>query len=412
MVRGKSVAESISILTVNNEGQLIQRLAEEYVSPETGIDIDLTLYEYERLFDETRSILGGRAAAYDVLLIDDPWFPLFATHFDPIERWLPEGLPEQQFIQPTLDVVEWPPPRGPIIPRAEDIEPRRRGVVLVGNSQLFGYNPTLYEQVGASKPQRWEDVYRAGQKITDSTEDRYGFAIRGEPANPINSHFYSLCMTEIGNMFDSNWRYQWNTTDGVDTLSFYVNDLKSISPPGVHAFDSEDILPRLVGGNVAAATVWPGEASVMVNSLQDGQAIDIEFMQPPAGMRHAPLQGNWIAGINSYTSKAKKRAAGRVLQSCISFQAQNRYVDFGGIPFRHDTFQENMNATPWMSALYESLQNTKWRSRTPLWNSIANRQGEFVSRALIDNLTPSSALDRTESAIETILADAGYYDTQ
>jgi multiple sugar transport system substrate-binding protein len=281
---------------------------------------------------------------------------------------------------------------------------------VVGNTQLFAYNQALYEEVGASTPpETWDDVASAGQMISEQVDGANGYIIRGKRGNPINANFYGLGNSMAGDMFSDEWRYNWDEQTGVETLDFYVNTLASISPDGVASFDSDRVLQGLGNGSVAQSVAWPSAASLLLDPEQADAADDIRFTVIPEGQRRAPQQGNWIAGINSAVSDAKKRAAGEVIRSFVSKEAQQRYVELGGVPFRHDTFEENIDAQPWFSALYESLQTAKWRPRTPLWNRIAVEHGRNLNAALVGDMTPEEAMQANNDSIEGILEGAGYY---
>jgi multiple sugar transport system substrate-binding protein len=405
---GGSSADTVTVAAVEGEGRLFQRLVDDYVTNQIDVEVDVTLFPYANLFEKTSSVLSTEGTSFDILFMDDPWFPQFATHCAPLRDHV-DSLPEDQLIDTTVDIATWPAPKGPVVPSAEGMDETIRGQVVVGNTQLFAYNESYYEEVGMDEPQTWEDVYEAGSAISEQIDGANGYIIRGKRGNPINANFFGLGNSRIGDMFDENWRYQWASDRGVDTLDFYVNDLKSISPDGVASFDSDRILNSLADGSAAQAPAWPAAASLLLDPEEAEEADNISFTVLPEGTRRAPQQGNWIAAINSYVSDEKKSAAGDVIQEAISKEAQNRYVELGGVPFRHDTFEDNMDAQPWFPALYESLQTAKWRPRTPLWSEVAVTQGENLNSALTGEISPSEALANIQEDVEGTFEEAGYY---
>jgi len=406
---GGASADTVTIAAVEGSGRLFKRLIDDYVSEQVDFQIDVSLFPYANLFEKTSSVLTTEGTAYDIVFMDDPWFPQFARHCAPLRDHV-DSLPEDQLIQTTVDIATWPAPKGPVVPSAQDMEEEVRGQVVVGNTQLFAYNERYYEEVGMDEPQTWQDVYEAGSAISEQIDGANGYIIRGKRGNPINANFFGLGNSRIGDMFDENWRYQWNSDDGVDTLDFYVNDLAGTSPDGVSSFDSDQVLNSLGDGSAAQSPAWPSAASLLLDPDEADQADNITFTVLPEGIRRAPQQGNWIAGINSYVSDDKKSAAGDVIQEVISKEAQNRYVELGGVPFRHDTFEDNMDAQPWFSPLYESLKTAKWRPRTPLWSEVAVTQGENFNSALTGELSPSEALQNIQTDIESTMEEAGYYE--
>lgn len=399
----------VNIIAVEGEGRLVENLIDDYVEDDTGLSIDVTLFPYANLYERTNSVLTTNGTGYDVILIDDTWFPQFATYLDPLEQWLPEGLPEDQLIDTTVDIATWPTPGAPAVPSAEGMDETIRGQVVVGNTQMFVYNTAYYEEVGEEEPETWDDVYRAGRRIDDEIDGVNGYVIRGQRGNPINTNFMSIGRSLIGDMFDDDWEYQWNNGAGEEIVSFFVEDLKSISPDGIASFDSDQALNRIGEGSAAQGFAWPAAASTLLDPEDAEEADNLEFIPIPEGDRQAPTQGNWMLGINTNISDDRKQAAGEAIQSLISKEAQDRYVELGGVPFRHDTFQDNMDAQPWYDALYESLQNAVPRPRTPLWNEIDITQGEYLNSALTGDIEPSAALNEIEENVRSTLEGAEYY---
>lgn len=407
-------ADELSIAAVEGSGRLFKRLVDEYVSDDTGISVSVELFPYANLFEKTNSVLSTQGDAYDIAFMDDPWFPQFAGDVDPIQQWLPEDLPTDQLIDTTVDISTWPTPGAPNIPSGEGMEQKIRGQVIVGNTQLFAYNSGYYDQVGADEPETWGDVYEAGQQISDQINGANGYIIRGKRGNPVMANFFALGNAIGGTMFDDDWRYNWSSENGTEAVRFYTEDLKSISPDGVTSFDSDAVLNGLSSGSAAQAPAWPSAASLLLDSEESEQADNISFTPIPKGHtgaeRRAPTQGNWIMGINSYTTDSKKRAAGEVIRSAISKEAQNKYVELGGVPFRHDTFEDNMDAEPWFPALYESLQTAQYRPRTPLYSEFGIGHGELLNTALAGDLSPSEMTQEAKSQVEGILENANYYE--
>lgn len=405
--------DEITVAAVSGEGELFAALMSEYVEEDTGVTVQVELFPYANLFERIQSVLSTRGNEFDILFVDDPWFPQFATDFDPLEPWLPEDLPEDQLIDTTTDIATWPTPDAPDVPAAEGLEQQRRGQVIVGNTQLYAYNEQYFEEVGADAPETWEDVYEAGQAISENIEGVNGYIIRGQRGNPVMANYFSLGNAIGGVMFDDDWNYNWSGEDGTAAVDFYINELKSISPDGVTSFDSDAVLNALSDGTAAQAPAWPAAASNLLGE-DSAEADNLAFIPIPQGhigaQRRAPTQGNWIMGINSYISDGKKEAAGAVIRSAISKEAQDTYVEVGGVPFRHDTFEDNMDAQPWFPALYESLQTAQWRPRTELWSEIQVEHGTLLNTALSGDLTAEECTQQGQETVEGILEDAGYYE--
>jgi len=401
---------TIKLAVSSGDGELIDRLLKEYIESEVGVTTETTVLPNANLYERVTTMFRSENSTFDIVAMDDPWMPEFARHLAPIRDHVDE-LPTDQIIDQTLNIGTWPTPEEAVPPNAMGSEPQLKALCAVGNSHIFVVNERLYNEVGEDLPETWDDVYRAGQKITEQIDGAYGYAMRGQSGNPITSSYFSVGMSMAGDMFSEEWRYDWADQSGVDSARFFLDDLKSICPPGVASFDNSQVLSGLADGSVAAGLQWPSGTSLLLNEDQAAEYENIRFVPVPEGdQRAAPVQGNWLLGINSYSSAEKQSAAADVLKTFVSKEAQDRYVDLGGVPFRHDTFEDNMDQQPWFEALYGSLQNAKPRPRTPLWSEIEVAQGQQLNAALVDETEIETAMSTAGSEIESILQDNGYYD--
>jgi multiple sugar transport system substrate-binding protein len=410
-VRGNTSANTVQVAAVEGEGRLFQRLVKDYVEEDTGVEVNVTMFPFSNLFEKTSSVLDTKGDSYDIFFLADIWLPQFAVHCEPLKKWTPNEYETDAMIQACVNDGTWPSPGAPMVPSASGMKQKLRAQVVVGNAQLFAYNKAYFEQVGAKTPPKtWDDVLSAGKKIDEQLDGVDGYVIRGKRGNPITSNYFSVGRSIAGKMFDENWRYQWDEKKGVEALRFYTEDLKSISPEGVASFDSDEVLNRLSTGTAAQGAVWPAAASLLLDSKQSKVAGDIAFTICPKGASHTPQLGTWMTAINKHIDDSKKKAAGKVISSFSSREAQQKYVDLGGVPFRHDSFKNNMDVNPWYNALYKSLQQAVWRPRTPLWTEMEIRLGKYLNTALTGESTPKEMMRNANDEFERMLKESGYYD--
>src|SRR5918999_6074231 len=67
-------------LAINSgvEGDAVKQAAEDY-EKHTGIHINIAEFPYANLFEKELIDLNARTGAYDLIMLDDPWFPKFAS---------------------------------------------------------------------------------------------------------------------------------------------------------------------------------------------------------------------------------------------------------------------------------------------------------------------------------------------
>src|SRR5215210_8583162 len=67
-------------LAVNSgvEGDALKQAARDYEA-QTGVHINIAEFPYSNLFEKELIDLNARTGAYDLIMLDDPWFPKFAS---------------------------------------------------------------------------------------------------------------------------------------------------------------------------------------------------------------------------------------------------------------------------------------------------------------------------------------------
>jgi multiple sugar transport system substrate-binding protein len=67
-------------LAINSgvEGDALRQAAKDYEA-QTGVHIDIAEFPYANLFEKELIDLNSRTGPYDLIMLDDPWFPKFAS---------------------------------------------------------------------------------------------------------------------------------------------------------------------------------------------------------------------------------------------------------------------------------------------------------------------------------------------
>ena len=376
----------------------------------TGVRLNLIEYPYSSLYEKMVTAFQANAATFDVVMLDDPWMPKFGS-----EGWLapldaaPFNLARDPDIFPVVyDLGSWPPPRGPI-PPGEAGKPRHlEAITLVGNVVMFMYRRDLISQ----PPQTWDQVLANGTKLGNPGQQFYGFAMRGAKGNPIISQWYPILTAYGGRVFDDQWNVVFKSDASVNALKFFIGQLKAIAQPGADTTDAADRTRLVATGHAAQASVWPAEASDIVENPQVSKVIGkigyTVFPAGPAG-RHTPMMGNWLLAI---PKAAKEKAwAYRFITWATSKEIQRPYAEAGGIPFRKSILTDpGLNKRyPFFAAMADSLAAPPfWRPRTTEWSAVESILGTHVNAALAGSESPEQAVDRAASEITQHMKEAGY----
>src|SRR5262245_50118680 len=95
-------------LAVNSgvEGDALKQAALDY-ERQTGVHINIAEFPYSNLFEKELIDLNASTGAYDLIMLDDPWFPRFAgkrflTDLTPLLEKRGLNSPDNDFIETSL----------------------------------------------------------------------------------------------------------------------------------------------------------------------------------------------------------------------------------------------------------------------------------------------------------------------
>ena len=88
------------------EGDALKQAAKDYET-QTGIKITIAEFPYANLFEKELVDLNSNTGAYDLIMLDDPWFPRFAsqnflTDLTPMYQKKNLAGPDEDFITTSL----------------------------------------------------------------------------------------------------------------------------------------------------------------------------------------------------------------------------------------------------------------------------------------------------------------------
>src|SRR6201988_3503518 len=133
------------------EGEALKQAARDYETLK-NVHIEIAEFPYANLFEKELIDLTARTGAYDLIMLDDPWFPKFAslqvlTELTPLLQKRGQSGPDEDFVGASIALGR---------------EPFQTGVLYalpyVGNSQLFFYRKDLFQKHNLKEPVTWADL--------------------------------------------------------------------------------------------------------------------------------------------------------------------------------------------------------------------------------------------------------------
>src|SRR5258708_3498712 len=370
-----------------------------------GFDVEWVEFPYDDL--HTKLIQGGQSKAsdFDLLMMDDPWVPQFAS-----SGWLEDMskmgfAPDNDLVKATVDVGYWPPASGPRIPGiGPDVKPELYALSIIGDTQIFFYRKDLIKDA----PKTSDDINKIASTMADKSKKTYALAMRGVTGNPIVTEWFPYLYSFGGSIFDDKWKPIFNGPEGQAALKEFL-DLMQYEPDGVAAFDSAEQGTCYLQGQCLMNIEWTGWIQAAEDPAQSKIVGKTGWTTTPGKVRKASQLGTWIMGINSNsTHKAESLA---FMKWFTGVDAQRELAKRSGVPVRTSVYTDKtLDAQyPWLPVILDALNNSVARPRTPDWSEVESTLGEHLNNAVTGKEKPQEALDNAAADITKLLAGLGYY---
>jgi multiple sugar transport system substrate-binding protein len=392
-------------LAVNSgvEGDALKQAALDYES-QTGVHINIAEFPYANLFEKELIDLNARSGAYDLIMLDDPWFPRFASQqllaeLTPLLQSRGREGPDDDFVPTSIALGREPYQTGALY-----------ALPYVGNSQLLFYRKDLFAKHNLKEPVTWDDVLAAAKTISERESDGapgggkvYGYVMRAAQGNAAVADFMPIFWAFGAEMFDTNSQPQVNSQEGISALKFMV-ELGKYSPPGYASFNADEVGAHLLQGTAAISINWPAWISAFNDASRSKVIGKMEFTVMPNARNPGRAEiGNWLIAIPR--DARNKEAAADFLLWATAAEQMKRSALRGNPPTRKSLFNDSelVAKFPAFPAQLRSLENSKPRPRTPFWNEIENVFGIYLSKANSGELSPEDAMNQANSEIAKII---------
>jgi multiple sugar transport system substrate-binding protein len=372
------------------EGDALKSAAREW-GARRAVRVELVELPYTSLFEKLLLDLTSRTGAYDVVMIDDPWFPRLAENGN--LRTL-DPAPGADFLESTLAVCREPYRTGPSY-----------ALPYVGNSQLYFYRGDLFRKHSLPPPRTWQDVLAAARTI-GAAEGMYGYVMRAAPGNAAVTDFMALFWAFGAEMFSPEGSPAVASAEGVAALAFML-ELGKYTPPGYAGYNADEVAAHLLQSSAVMSINWPSWISAMDDPAKSKITGKIEFTAMPSGARPGVASlGAWLLAIPAASRNA---ALAREFIVWATDGPQMREAALLGNPptrrsvFLDEDLRKRFRSFP---AQLASLETARPRPRTPLWNEIENAFGVYLSQANAGRLTAGQAMHKANREIAAILERA------
>jgi multiple sugar transport system substrate-binding protein len=379
------------------EGDALRQAAKDY-EQQTGVHINIAEFPYANLFEKELIDLKSRTGAYDLIMLDDPWFPKFAslnvlTDLGPLLQKRGKDKPDDDFVASSLALCRNPYQTGALY-----------ALPYVGNSQLFFYRRDLFDEYHLKEPATWDEVLVAAKTFSQMAEGpMHGYVMRAAQGNAAVADFMPIFWAFGGEMFDSSGQPIVNSPEGIKALKFMIQ-LGEFSPPGYASFNADEVGAHLLQGKAAMSINWPAWISSFSDPTKSKVIGKMAFGQMPGAKNPGRAEiGNWLIAIPRAAKNPE--AAMDFLLWATSAEQMKLSAERGNPPTRRSVFTDPqlLAKFPSYPAQLKSLESSRPRPRTPLWNEIENVFGIYLSKANSGELSAEDAMNQANEEIKKIV---------
>jgi multiple sugar transport system substrate-binding protein len=181
-------------------------------------------------------------------------------------------------------------------------------------------------------------------------------------------------------------------------------ELGKYAPPGYASFNADEVGAHLLQGTAAMSINWPAWISSF-NDPSKSKVIDkMRFFQMPGAKNPGRAEiGNWLIAIPRDAKDPD--AAMDFLLWATSAEQMKLSAQRGNPPTRKSVFNDlGVQTFPSYPAQLKSLETSRPRPRTPLWNEIENVFGIYLSKANSGELSAEDAMNQANGEIKKIIA--------
>lgn len=373
----------------------------------TGIQVEFLTEPYDSFFAKALQDGQSKAGQYDIYIMDDPWIPQYAAA-GILEDLGKHGVTADPDFAPSfIELGYWPPEKGARVKGFESTTPALVALPSIGDLQTLTYRNDIFDKA----PATWDELVSVGQAAMSSGKIKYGFVFRGVKGNPIMNSFFPVLLSFGATFFDDKWNPVFNSDKGKQAADYFVGTLKSLAPPGVVEFDSDQEGAAILGGEAAAIIQYSGNAIKSDDPAQSKVVGKLDFGVVPKKELAIAQIGIFIHGVS---------ASAPNMDNAITFmkwfggaEAQTALARAGDLPVRLSSFADPQAVKDHRllpAALAQLNSGAQARPRTPDWAKMESIIGTELNIALQAGSGGGSALDTAASKVHDYLKAQGYYD--
>jgi sorbitol/mannitol transport system substrate-binding protein len=416
---GPTLAETLTIATVNNSDMIIMQKLSSQFEEATGHELEWVVLEENVLRQRVTTDIATGGGQFDIITIGAYETPIWGA-----QDWL-VGLDDLGDDYDYDDIFE-------TVRNGLSADGTLYAVPFYAESSFLFYRSDLFEQAGIEMPDQptYDQIAEWAEQLHDADNQLYGICLRGKPGWGENMAFVStLVNTFGGSWFDMDWKAQLDSPEWNEAITYYVDILNNYGPPGASSNGHNENRALFASGNCAMWVDATSAAGYIYNPSESKVADKTSFAKAPTQVTPNGAGWFWAWALAIPTSSKKIDAA----KEFLKWSTSKDYVRLVGESegwvaappgTRQSTYEisEYVEAAPFAGFTKDAMLSADPSNATkdpvpytgvqfvaiPEFQGIGTQVGQSVAAALAGQMSVEEALQTAQAATERTMKQAGY----
>jgi len=377
---------------------------------ETGIDVIIDDLPTQSLTQKMAMNLTSKTGKYDIVAVDEPYVPKFASYFINYNDW---PQPKAMENKVDLSIV----PQGAV--DAGSWQNEVKGLPINANVYMFTYRKDLINDKDLKRkfkneydyelqtPENLNQLYEIGKFLSDEKDQFYGWAPFTVKSEGATVEFMWLLRSFGTKILNDDLEVVLNVDKAVKAIDYYKK-LLEISPPSKLSMGHPETIQNMESGKLFSTLQWPAIIAGHENPENSVVAGKLAYSTNPAGPGGASaITGVWTLAIPK--SSDNKQAAAEFAYWWGSKKSGRELVEAGMSPMRKDLLKdpELQKKYPWYQALMNNLseKNAVHRPRFPQYPKVSDEISTYFSRVISGSMEAETAMIELKENINNIVEE-------
>ena len=376
-----SVGGTLTVWAMGNEGVKLKDLATKFMAANPGTTVNVTPVDWGVAVDKLQTAIAGHQTP-DVSQMGTDMMGQFAS------TGALEAVPSN-FQAETFFESAW---------NTNIVNGTVYGVPWYVETRMLYYRKDIFEKAGiTSPPATWDDLLADAKAVKEKGGAQWGIGLGTKNWQ----EYFPFLWSDGGQVMDSSGKFQLNSPQAVEALTFYDEFFKDgLAPKSVP--EGFDITPAFVKGTHPMFFSGPWHIGLLRDSGGPGFADKYAIAPIPKKASSTSFIGG--GNLVVYKDSKNKDLAWKFVQFLTDPATQvDWYKDVTDLPAVTAAWDDpTLKGDPQVSAFGEQLKSTAAQPAIPSWSELSDSINSTLEKMTTGHLEPQAAADEMQQEAEKV----------